>query len=124
MKNGNRKTRKIGKNGKSMKTRKNKSVKKYKLYKKKYSKKYSLGKGPNDTCCMCNKKINSNDFLIPSKCLAQNGRKNAHKICNKCWWSKFAIEGANHKCPGCEKEPKIVRPKINNEVINLVSTSD
>jgi len=55
-------------------------------------------------CCLCSKTIDINTSLIPVICLIKNGNINSHKICQNCWWnpiSGFAIEGSNHKCPGC-----------------------
>ncbi len=107
--------------------RKNKRVKRSnKTIKKlgKLGKLGRLGRG-QEQCCMCNKNFNSKDALIPAKCLARKGSVNAHKICPKCWWGKFAIEGVNHQFPGCKKEPiKKRTTSSSNRVIDLVSTSD
>jgi len=55
----------------------------------------------NEECVMCCQKIYK-DKLIPSECLMKYGKFKAHKICSECWWAKFALEGASHKCPGCK----------------------
>jgi hypothetical protein len=56
-------------------------------------------------CCMCEKKVNMNDTLIPRECLNKYGQR-AHRICSECWWNPdtgFAREGIKHSCPGCVK---------------------
>lgn len=104
--------------------RKNKRVKRFNKTIKKLGKIGRLGRG-QEQCCMCNEKFNSKDALIPAKCLSRKGRENAHKICTNCWWEKFAIEGVNHECPGCKKEPiKKRTSSYQNKVIDLISTSD
>ena len=50
-------------------------------------------------CCTCN---NIHNSLIPGRCLRINGQK-GHRLCNHCWFNTFAIEGADHSCPGCNK---------------------
>jgi hypothetical protein len=96
-------------------------VRKSKKYLKKYRKTMkNLARG-SYKCCMCNKKFNSKLPLTPSKC----GRKlsvNSHKICPDCWWNKFAIEGANHKCPGCPPEHKKNKSSGTPEIIDLISS--
>ena len=77
-------------------------------------------------CCICNKNIKIKDGLIPNKCLIENGRLKAHRICHNCWWTPggFATEGLSHKCPGCEKGLPFTTFKPieqNNEVIDLTS---
>jgi hypothetical protein len=57
-------------------------------------------------CCMCNENIGINGTkelksFIPSECLQKWGSIRAHKICEVCWWEKFALENSCHKCPGC-----------------------
>lgn len=57
-------------------------------------------------CCMCEKMINKDNTLIPSKCLLKYGLNIAHRICKVCWWDSiigFASECSSHKCPGCIK---------------------
>ena len=76
---------------------------------------------------MCVKNIKSNEKpLIPVTCLKKYGFSKAHRICQKCWWSKFAIEKSSHKCPGCVKSfpfTKLAKlkksKKSNNCVIDL-----
>ena len=92
---------------------------------KKYSRKYrktmkNIARGGPYKCCMCNKKFKSKVPLSPAVCFRKNGEK-SHKICEECWWGKFAIEGVNHKCPACPPETK--RPIASGEVIDLVSSS-
>jgi hypothetical protein len=60
--------------------------------------------GNNDKvlCCMCEKMVTKNNTLVPRECLNKNYNA-AHRICEDCWWNKFAIEGVSHKCPGCVK---------------------
>lgn len=63
------------------------------------------GNNQNVTCCMCKKKVNKEDTLVPLQCLNKNG-KAAHRICSACWWDQengFAREGVSHECPGCKK---------------------
>lgn len=82
--------------------------------------KYLIGGNNLVTCCMCNKKVNIKDTLIPRECLKKHGAK-AHRICQSCWWdpiSGFSLENLSHKCPGCQK--KIPLTKIDyDEVIEL-----
>lgn len=35
--------------------------------------------------------------LNPGQC--QKSKR--HRLCSKCWFDEFAIEGISHKCPGC-----------------------
>ena len=54
-------------------------------------------------CSMCHNHIQTIKYLVPSRCLRQNGSK-AHRVCSDCWWDPvfgFAREGACHNCPGC-----------------------
>jgi len=69
-------------------------------------------------CSICDTMINKNDALIPAKCLMKHGQR-GHRICNDCWWSKFAIEGTNHECPGCENDLPLtkVSPKITETIV-------
>ena len=64
------------------------------------------GAGDDDTkCCMCGKKVDKDNSLMPSECKIKYGSR-AHRICEECWFKPetgFAIEGRSHKCPGCEK---------------------
>jgi hypothetical protein len=69
-------------------------------------------------CVLCGKFISIIKALIPSQCLNENGF-NAHRICKKCWFSKFALENISHKCPGCLKnKPLNINKKI-TEIINV-----
>lgn len=77
---------------------------------------------PYRTCAMCKKKFPTDIMFSPMACLRKYGVKYCHKICSKCWWSKFAEEGGSHPCPGCKKGMKLP-PKISNknkEVIDLL----
>lgn len=74
-----------------------------------------------ETCCMCGKKINSGESLIPRECLMKYGKYRAHKICPECWWGEFAKEDSNHKCPGCEKNIPIKPDPHAGEVIDLTT---
>ena len=60
------------------------------------------GNGEKVTCCMCEAIVDKGKTFIPRKCLTQNMQK-AHRICENCWWNKFAEENAKHECPGCVK---------------------
>ena len=59
-----------------------------------------LSIGP-DACVLCGKPDPS-PFLNPSKCVQKVGASRAHRICESCWFNKFAIEGSAHPCPGCQ----------------------
>jgi len=74
----------------------------------------------NVNCCMCDKEIRREDGLIPVKCLTKYGTIRAHRICQECWFDKFAKEGVNHSCPGCVKDLPLNGPPISNQgVIDL-----
>ena len=95
-----------------MRRRKNRIISKKKIYKG----------GNNDiTCCMCgDKNLTRENTLVPSQCLKHFGR--AHRICiEKCWFQKFAIEGNDHKCPGCIKGLPLtkIESTFPNQVIDL-----
>jgi len=97
---------------KRLRRKKRKTVKK-----KKYG-----GNGENEkvTCCMCGKEISEKNPKIPSGCYMKHGKFRAHKICDDCWWNKFAKEGVNHQCPGCATgKPLNGRPIDNSKVIDL-----
>ena len=82
------------------------------------------GKSPNSDkvkCCMCGKLVSKNDTFIPVKCLKKYGER-GHRICNDCWWSKFAIEGTNHECPGCEKDLPLT--KVSKKTPETIVISD
>jgi hypothetical protein len=88
------------------------------------NKKYNyLAGGPRSdyiNCCMCNKEIINEDGLIPAKCLTKYGSIRAHRICEECWFDKFAKEGVNHNCPGCIKNlPLKGLPNDNSVIIDL-----
>ena len=57
-------------------------------------------------CCICSKTLDENVeqpvTLIPSQCKAKY-RMNGHRLCDVCWFEKFALEGTSHQCPGCIK---------------------
>jgi len=72
-----------------------------------------------ETCCMCDKKIKSNQSFIPSECLSKYGKNRAHKICSDCWWDKFANETTTHKCPGCVKGISVKSDPNKGKVIDL-----
>jgi hypothetical protein len=108
--------------------------------KKSYKKRNNISKrkknakikgGTNDKieCCMCEKKVNKENTLIPVECLMKHGKINSHKICKDCWWDKdtgFAREGTNHRCPGCVKNP-IIKPtseKKTEAIIDLTLDDD
>ena len=82
------------------------------------------GKSPNSDkvkCSMCLQSVSKNDSLIPAKCLMNHGQR-GHRICNDCWWSKFAIEGTNHECPGCEKDLPLT--KVSRKTPETIVISD
>lgn len=60
---------------------------------------------PKYVCSLCftREKEKSLTFFIPSICLQKNGMQHSHRICEECWWSKFALEQVCHACPGCNK---------------------
>ena len=107
--------------------RQNKTIKKRKPIskrqsRKKHSKKRQTGGNSTVKCCMCHQKIDklSNAF-IPLKCLNEHGAK-AHRICPDCWWDPkkgFALENAEHKCPGCKTKFPLTVIKQQEEVIDL-----
>jgi hypothetical protein len=64
------------------------------------------GDGIKVNCCMCENETEKEKALIPRKCLIKYGEREAHRICQSCWWDPikgFAQENASHECPGCEK---------------------
>jgi hypothetical protein len=82
------------------------------------------GKSPNSDkvkCCMCGKIVSKKDTFIPVKCLKKHGQR-GHRICNDCWWSKFAIEGTNHECPGCENDLPLT--KVSKKTPETIVISD
>jgi len=64
------------------------------------------GNGIKVNCCMCENITEKERALIPRKCLIKYGEREAHRICQSCWWDPikgFAREDAPHECPGCDK---------------------
>lgn len=108
--------------------KKNRKMKRKTNKSKKYIKRYKKG-GNNEkvTCCMCEKKVDKNNTLIPRACLIEHGIE-AHRICNDCWWnpvSGFAREDrADHKCPGCLKRLPLTIVNKEQGVINLMSDDE
>lgn len=52
-------------------------------------------------CCVCEKHFKGT-FFRPGPCFMKHMNR-SHVICESDWWNKFALEGADHSCPGCEK---------------------
>jgi len=77
------------------------------------------GGNPKERCCMCGKRRKK--MLIPVECLIKYGAKRAHKICERCWWSEFAIEGASHKCPGCVNNTPVLPDTYKDNVVDLMT---
>ena len=42
-------------------------------------------------------------YLNPVRCMKQYGASTAHRVCEDCWFGKFA-PGTDHRCPGCAAE--------------------
>lgn len=101
---------------KRIRSRKNKRT----LRRKRYSRKRRGGE-EKEKCCMCGKKINSSESMVPRECLMKYGKYRAHKICPECWWGEFAKEGATHKCPGCVKNIPVLPDPHAGEVIDLTT---
>ena len=80
------------------------------------------------TCAVCEqrKPVNDDARLYPRKCYNEN--INPHQICPECWFDEtrgFALESANHKCPGCMKGMPFVytgSSKQENRKRNLTTT--
>jgi hypothetical protein len=103
---------------------------------KKYNKRRNLGRGPKPIepisltgpvqCCMCNETHRRDNMLAPSDCLQKN-RERAHRICQDCWWNKFARENGIHRCPGCANHvplaPPLKRTKPKSDDIIEISDS-
>ena len=51
-------------------------------------------------CCMCSKCYEPKNMLIPRRCLVTHGFT-SHRICQVCWFTCFALENGDHRCPGC-----------------------
>jgi hypothetical protein len=77
------------------------------------------GGNPKERCCMCGKRRKK--MLIPAECLIKYGAKRAHKICERCWWDEFAIEGASHKCLGCVNNTPVLPDPHKNTIIDLTA---
>ena len=94
-----------------MRRRKNRIISKKKIYK---------GGNSDVVCSICEKPINIQKTLVPVKCLKKNGIY-AHRICNKCWFTKFVDEDNDHKCPGCIKGLPLtkIESTFPNQVIDL-----
>lgn len=64
-------------------------------------------------CVICGKytsnKQDSGKSFQPKQCQKKTWRY-AHKICGKCWWGDFALEGRSHACPGCVKGLPLPKP--------------
>lgn len=117
------------------KTKKIKRLKKRSLKRRKTNKnkrfrknKNALARGPNDSdivkCCMCEKEISKSQGNMPVKCFTKYGANRAHRICQDCWWRKFAKEGVNHACPGCVKHLPLNGPPIDTSVVIDLTEDD
>ena len=108
--------------------KKNRKMKRKNVRSKKTIKRYKKG-GNNEkvTCCMCEKKVDKNNTLIPRECLNKNG-VTSHRICNDCWWnpeSGFAREDRpDHKCPGCVKNLPLTDVNKEQGAIDLTSDDE
>ena len=111
------------------KNKTNKTNKKYnpnsnRKRKRKYTKKRKIGGMDNNPeCSICCKKTNDN-MLIPNACLMKYGKYKAHKICSECWWSKFAQEGVNHKCPGCQTGKPLNKDPYENQKNTVIDLTE
>ena len=75
-------------------------------------------------CSMCERKLGS-VYMKPSKCAQKYGFSKCHRVCEKCWFGRFALENKNHQCPGCLKKMKL-SPKERRKaseviVVNLLN---
>jgi len=108
--------------------KKSASSRKHSTIRNRKHKKYNaLARGPisdNVNCCMCNKEIRKEDGLIPAKCLEKYGAIRGHRICQKCWFDKFAKEGVNHSCPGCINHLPLNGPPHDKSVIVDLTEDD
>jgi hypothetical protein len=62
-------------------------------------------------CVVCSDSIDCTTYLIPSRCIRQNGLTSTHTICYTCWFDPiggFGLETSLHECPGCSIVPSIV----------------
>ena len=113
-----KKTKSTKKQNKKTKQNKNKRTKKQN---KKVISDNRISPDANISCADCNKTAIRTNMLVPLECLQKHG-ETAHRLCQRCWWSKFAIEGASHECPGCKKG-KPLNPPIKEDII-VISDSD
>ena len=63
-------------------------------------------------------------MLIPNACLMKYGKYKAHKICSECWWSNFAQEGVNHKCPGCQTGKPLNNDPYENQKNTVIDLTE
>ena len=72
------------------------------------------------TCSICMKKFKKDiKMLSPMTCVRKHGSK-AHKVCQRCWFTIFSKEDANHECPGCEKKLKLTKPPKSKAPIMVI----
>ena len=72
-------------------------------------------------CVICDKSCN-NKSMKPLTCIIKHGAR-AHRVCAACWFGVFAVENANHSCPGCVRQrplPQLAEPTI-VEIIDLLN---
>ena len=91
-----------------------------KKHSKKHKKKYYIGGNNKIKCATCDNITDISDSFAPRVCYQMHMNK-AHRICNDCWWKTFAIEGADHSCPGCKKKLPLTTTNNydSNDVIDL-----
>jgi hypothetical protein len=115
--------KKTQKRNRRIKRKSLKAKRSIKKYIKRSIKRYKKG-GENEkvTCCVCEREVDKSNTLVPRACLIDHGRA-AHRICHACWWnpeSGFALEDADHRCPGCLKKlPLTAVENKDPEVIDL-----
>jgi len=73
---------------------------------------------------MCSWKFDKKSALVPRECLVKYGKVRAHKVCGKCWWSKFALEGVSHKCPGCANMLPIHKDPDAGTIVDLTEGTE
>lgn len=112
------------------KTLKNKRYKRHKKSMRNKSRRNgrrNLRAGNSDKimCSMCEQMFEKDARMYtPRECLNKYGSR-AHKICEDCWWGKFAVEGESHRCPGCEKNIPLTSKKYEErEPVILDLTED
>ena len=54
-------------------------------------------------CAMCKTDLEGLRYLNPVRCMKTYGASTAHRVCEDCWFGKFA-PGTDHRCPGCAAE--------------------